>query len=207
MSTELFGFSVSGPDLDEWPVYEGTLQIGDDGARAARVFSPSGRFRSRGGALFFPNASGLSVADLLDFCNDRQGFLDSFLYESAVPALREVSDDARGTHAGGAGVDFLARHKFLDASTLVVKVAGVVQAGGGADYTFSGNNTAPKITTTASFDVGAVTFSYRFRHQVAFTLDPFAGSRVLVPGASLSSPGTHRLPFAVDEIVAGGSLA
>lgn len=206
MSTVVFGFAVSGPDLDEREVYEGALQIGEDGARAARLFTPSPRFVSRGGALFFPNASGLTVAALRDFADARQGFIDSFLYRSAKPELREVVDDARGTHSGGAGTDFFARHKFLDAATLVVRVAGVVQVLA-TDYSFSGNNTAPKITTTASFDSGAVTFSYDYYRQVAFALDPFQGSRMLVPGASLASPGTDRLPFAVDEVRPGGHLA
>jgi len=79
-------------------------------------------------------------------------------------ANREVVGEAVGTGDAATTV-FALDSRHIDESSLVVKVAGVTQTGGGTDYTFSGNNSAPIVTFTGGSTPGvgeAVTADYEF---------------------------------------------
>jgi hypothetical protein len=88
-------------------------------------------------------------------------------------------------------------------STLVVKVAGVVQTLT-TDYTVSGNGTAPTITATANMDAGAVTFDYDYYHQVRIRQ---GGVRQPKRDKGLTNQGVALVSVSIREVVPGGHLA
>lgn len=110
---------------------------------------------------------------------------------------REVVDEDVGTGNGSATVYTLdMRH--IDASTLVVKVNGVTQTGGGTDYTLSGNNSAPTITfTSPPTNTHPITASYDYYWPVVLTSwEPtrFQSGRVVRIAVTLEEEqaGLHR---------------
>ena len=204
MGTAVFPFTMRGAQLDEH--YAQILTQTDPLNVAGRGFR-----RQRGKRLIVQNAELLfpdtpankSFADWDTFNETTiEGGSDSFLYASVKPVYRIIEGEAAGTAAGGGGETCATLRKFLNASTLVVKVGGVTQTLT-TDYTLAGNFTAPTITTTASFDTGTVTFEYEFYFQMFLTVLRTAD---LVQGASLSSPGTDKLFLQLTEQDSGGSL-
>ena len=212
MGTTVFPFTVRGREPDEryFPIESVSNPEGDGGTLYRRLRAK--RFGIRNAELIFPDTvASKSFADWDTFWETTlSGGIDSFLYAARRPIYRIVSGEAAGTASGGGGETFTTVRKFIhhtdfgeSATTLVVKVDGVAQTLT-TDYTVSGNGTAPTITTTASFDTGAVTFDYEFYFQVFGYLLRTAD---LVPGASLSSPGTDRVVLDMIEQASGGSLA
>ncbi|RLA10562.1 MAG: hypothetical protein DRQ59_11660 [Gammaproteobacteria bacterium] len=171
-----------------------------------RSFGPGRYIVSRLTVLLDGVTSGESYADFLTFWKTTiDNGADSFLFKSHTPAEFKVEGEAGGTSsATPVGETFATAAKFLDLSTLVVKVAGVEQTLA-TDYTVSGNNTAPTITATATFDTGAVTFDYEFYYQVRAGGSFVAG--FLNRGLSLADPGAQTIPLSLREVRAGGHLA
>lgn len=173
MSTEVFPFRF----LDEAAGgdYAGNLVSLDEmetsqGGFTAVVARASRRQFVAAGTLILPDIAGYDASDFWAFWDARSGRVDTFLFKAQEVYLRMVSGEAAGTHGGGAGADFALDMRHIDSATLVVKVAGVIQTLT-TDYTFSGNNTAPKITSTANLDSGAVTFDYEYYMPVRFAMD------------------------------------
>jgi len=96
-----------------------------------------------------------------------------FLYQSPDRSWSETVENF--TYTGSE--TFPLEKKFVNASTVVVKVDGVVDANWG----LSGNNTAPVITPTGGFATGAVEITYRYYYQVRTGPNPLRGT-TLVPG-------------------------
>ena len=130
---------------------------------------------------------------------------DSFLFKSHTPAFFKIEAEAGGTASGGGGETFTTVRKFLDTSTLVVKVNGTTQTVT-TDYSVSLNYTTPMITTTASFDTGTVTLDYEFYYQVRATTNGY-GTEFLNRGSSLTDTGAQTMDLSVREWKPGGSLA
>lgn len=83
-------------------------------------------------------------------------------------ANREVVDEAVAT-GDTTTTAFALDMRHIDESTLVVKVNGVTQTGGGTDYTFSGNNSAPIITFNSAPAAVPITASYDYYWPVVLT--------------------------------------
>mgnify|MGYP002622433449 CR=1 FL=1 len=132
-----------------------------------------------------------SIDDWDDFIEAREGAKDTFLFKAKRTQNYVVTDEAVGTGDGSTTV-FALDKKHLDSSTLVVKVNAVTKTGGGTDYTFSGNNTAPILTFNVAPTAGhAVTASYEFYMPVWFASDPPAPEQLGGGGASSGIP--HRI--------------
>lgn len=170
MSTTVFPFRFL--DKDAGGDYAGTLASLDEmeqsqGGFTAVVARASRTRFEAAGTLILPDIAGYKASDFWAFWDARSGRVDTFLFKAQEAYLRMVSGEAGGTHAGGAGVDFALDMRHIDATTLVVKVAGTLTT----DYTFSGNDTAPKITSTANMGTGAVTFDYEYYMPVRFAME------------------------------------
>lgn len=177
-----------------------------NGVERVRSYGPSRFVVSALTAIFTDGTSGESLKDFDTFWRTTlSNGTDSFLFKSHTPALFKVEGEAGGTASGGGGETFTTAKKFLDASTLVVKVNGATQTLT-TDYTVSGNNTAPTITTTASFDTGTVTFEYEFYYQVRATVNGYS-TAFLNRGSSLTDPGAQTIQLTMREVVPGGHLA
>lgn len=108
------------------------------------------------------------------------GTTSGFLYKatqlvgrssSDYNANRETVGEALGTGTGSL-VTFYLPHRHIDAASLVVKVDGTPQTGGGTDYTLSNNNTAPRIVFEAGSTPGGgavVTADYEWYWPVVMT--------------------------------------
>ena len=203
MSTTVFPFrmSVRTERYEEWRDPRHVVTEAENGKEFVLALDAAARLVASG-AVVLSGATDHAYSDWEDFHAALDYGADSCLYQCHRAAFREVADEALGTHSGGAGVDFALDSKFVEADTLVVEVAGVRQVLT-TDYTFSGNNSAPKITSTANLDSGAVVASYRFYHQV----------RVRQTGGPLYrrdvSLGTQRIcfvPVEIREAIPGGHL-
>lgn len=135
---------------------------------------------------------------------------ESVLIKPHLATLYVVSDESIGT-VSGAAETFALDSKFVHhtdfsetATTLVVKVAGVVQTLT-TDYTVSGNGTAPIITSTASMDTGAATASYEryFQCYIEQTGEP----TVRRPGQGDNAKDVVEVPVSIMERQPGGHLA
>jgi hypothetical protein len=109
---------------------------------------------------------GYTIDDFSTFVVARQGGYDTFLYKCLLPRHRTQTDEAVGT-GDGSDTTFYLDMKYIDSSTLVVKVNGSTQTGGGTHYTFSGNNTAPLLTFVSAPGNGlAVTATYDYYYPM-----------------------------------------
>lgn len=203
MSTTVFPFAVSAP-YAEGLAYPMVVTEAENGRDVRRLVGSTTkpRFVVRQATLVFPNQADQSFKDWIDFYRARQGGIDTFLFKAQAPALFYLSE-SRGTSTGAAGETFTTTRKFLNADTLVVKVGDVVQTLT-TDYTFSGNNTAPTVTTTNQFDAGTVTLEYEYYYQVYLSSDPYDPDYVS-GGRSLAAPGIQRVVVSMSEAIAGGA--
>lgn len=167
----------------EWPFpwisfptpYEETRLRDDDvielgrGITVARENLPEPGFslQVRGSVRFKASQTLKSWQDWIETYGSVTGFLFRAAdlvgrTDSNFNANREVVDEAVGT-GDNSTTAFTLDMRHIDASTLVVKVDGVTQTGGGTDYTLSGNNSAPTITfTSAPASSLAITASYEY---------------------------------------------
>lgn len=179
MSTSVFPFLFLAPEAggdfaeSYVPVDEYEESQGGRGAAIARAASL--RYAAAGTCIL-PDNSGNVPTDFWTFLAARSGRVDSFLFKGHGAAFRISHNESLGTAAGGGGETFALDYKFVDSTTLRVFVGGVEQALT-TDYSLSGNNSAPIITTTASFDTGTVTAYYEFYQTVRFAEMPRAQPR------------------------------
>lgn len=205
MGTSTFDFRVMrGGGYEEG--YEPRTERTDpvSGPLRTRALDATPRFVAGPAAIILDGSDGHTYGDWLDFYATIEYGGDSFLYKAKSRARHyEVDDESAGTASGGGGEEFALDKVFIDADTLVVKIGGTVQTLT-TDYTFSGNNTAPKITTTASADTGAVTLDYEFYHQVV--LQELGGGTAYRIDRGLAVPGAHTVVVEFREAKAGGHL-
>lgn len=172
MSNTVFPFRFL--DKDAGGDYAGTLVAVDEieaaqGGRTAVIARASKTQFAAAGTLILPDKAGNKASDFWVFWDARQGRVDTFLFAAPEAYLSWADAEAVGTHAGGV-VAYTLDMRHIDAATLRVFVAGVEQTLT-TDYSFSGNDVAPTITTTGSFDNGAITAEYRYRMPVRFAMD------------------------------------
>lgn len=204
MSTTVFPFTVIRPYFEDTATE--TIGVDLNGGLIVR----RANFGTSPGWIYVAEFSvrlprgGYDIDDWMSFVNDRTGGVDTFLFKAHADYLHDVTDEAVGTGDGSETV-FALDKKYLDASTLVVKVDGVTQTGGGTDYTFSGNNTAPILTFTSPVtNLLPVTASYDYYMPVWFAEDPprprmtkggpnSANSGYIVSGIRIAEqfPGAH----------------
>lgn len=174
MSNTVFPFTLSRPYLEgALHITRGTDLGGAVLVRRNEIPDAPGWVYAARFDLRLPRG-GQTVDDWDDFLEAREGAYDTFLFKAHRPKFKTVTDEAVGT-GDGSTVVFALDKKHIDSSTLVVKVAGATQTGGGTDYTFSGNNTTPIVTFEAGSTPSggqAVTASYEFYMPVRFVEDP-----------------------------------
>ena len=140
---EVFPFARSvRPRCSEWPTFS-TRKGKLSGGFTERSPEYGGDFLLRAVfSLEFPQRStNKSVADFFDFVEDHHGAADPWLLSFYTDRYREVRTLNIGT-GDGAATDFSIPRKHLNASTLVVRKAGIVQVAG---YTLEDNGTAPLV--------------------------------------------------------------
>lgn len=211
MSIVVFPFQFLHPDAGG-NYFETRITLDEfersQGGRAAVVARATHRlFAVTPSILLLPDNAGNDPSDFWNFWDDRTGRVDTFLFKAQYAHNRQITGESLGTAAGGGGEQFFLDLKHIDAATLVVKSAGVVQTLT-TDYTFAGNNTAPAITTTATFDPGAVTADYEFYMPVRFTMAEPDGETVRYGGGvNLAAQEYVRLVVAMEEDRPGARYA
>lgn len=203
MGTTLFSFRLlrSG-EYDERLVPRVETSVAESGTEYVRLLDSVPRLEAGPAIVVLDGTTSHTYKDWEDFLSGISYGATSFLYSALKAKYNEVADEALGTAAGGGGETFALDRKFIDSASLVVKAAGVVQVLT-TDYTFSGNNTAPLITTTAAFDTGAVTASYRYYHQVRLSV---LRTSYPNPDRNLRDQGLHQVEVSFREVTPGGSL-
>lgn len=207
MGTTVFPFRIHTPG-EPTGISEGVRvramseTIAEDGTIFARSLDSYGRYGLSGVVILTDNDASAGFDNWHSFMDTISDGADTCLVKAVRFDLYTVTDEAAGTASGGGGEEFALARKFIDSSTLVVKIGGVTQTLT-TDYTFSGNNTAPLVTTTASADTGAVLLSYEYYYQCF--VRPQSGT-VSVVGTSLTN-GMVLVPVTATEQTPGGSYA
>jgi len=146
---------------------------------------------------------GQTIDDWDDFVQTHLGS-DTFLFQAHRTNLKTVTAEAVGT-GDGTTTAYTLDKKYLDSTTLVVKVNGVTQTGGGTDYTFSGNNSNPTITFNSPPTAGhAITATYNFYFPVWFADDDMVPE--LRAGGSTSATIRHDVSVRLVEQYPGAHL-
>jgi hypothetical protein len=186
---DVFPFTPSKPCETAWTDEGGRVDFrAGTGKDIVRFEGDDSRFEERF-TVRFPNSVGLGSVLRTFLKEHRLGFL----HESPDRAYSETSENF--TYTGSE--TFALAKKFVNDATIVVTVDGAPEA----DWSLSGNNTAPLITPGGTFATGAVVVTYRFRYQVRAGVNPLRSS-LHVPGALPSSDATVE----VFEIDPGGHL-
>ena len=214
MSTEVFIPKFVEPRLGS---YDESMEDLDDmsqargGRTAVLARASKSQFRARG-TVRFPqiiSSTTYEASWLLGFKNDRQGRVDTFLYEAQMAYHREVVKASLGTGDGSTTVfafsDGTDLHKHIlngdhsDDTTLLVYVNDVLQTVT-THYTVSGNDTDPTITfVSAPTNTHPITVSYRFYVPVRFAEVRLA-SRVLNRSAASDLSDEEAADFQVSLI-------
>lgn len=208
MSTTLCTFRIHYPRgavyQDEGPAPRLVVGRTESGIEKVRHLDTTPPFIVPAANLILNGKSGHAYSDWYAFRRDTLEWgVGTCLFKARHAAHRQVDGESLGTAAGGGGETFTTAKKFLNADTLVVYVDGVTQTLT-TDYSLSGNNTAPTITTTASFDTGAVTADYEFYYQVYIRQN---GVSQLDPDIDLNDQGPTVVAVSIIEERAGGHLA
>lgn len=163
MSTTVWPFTLLRP-YKERETFETTRFALDGGHESRRPeFGTYGQMRVDA-RLRLPYAS-KTIADWTTFIRARQGAYDSFLYKCLQADHRTQTLEAVGT-GNGSATAFALDMKHVDASTLLVYKAGVLQTLT-THYTFSGNDTVPVVTFLSAPSNGqAITATYDYYHPM-----------------------------------------
>lgn len=200
MSNTVFPFVVLRPYV--YPAqHETTRQELNNGYTLVRAeFSSYGRYRV-GFRTRLPYSSETNET-WQAFLRTMQGGMDMFLFKDRKTELfYKRTSEAVGT-GDGSTTAFALDCKHIDSSTLAVTKNGVAQTGGGTDYTFSGNNTAPIITFNSAPTAGhAIVATYEFYMPVRFANDPVQGTYLggdsnvgdIAIELEETNPGAHRV--------------
>lgn len=204
MSNVVFPFTVSRPYAERRVVSTAGRELGGGlVVRRDEFGSPGWRFAARF-KVSLPRG-GQTIDDWDDFVEARLG-ADTFLFQAHRTQNKTVTDEAVGT-GDGSTVVFALDKKHIDSTSLVVKVAGATQTGGGTDYTFSGNNTAPIVTFEAGSTPSggqAVTATYDFYYPVYFVDDDMPVE--LRAGGTTSATIRHDIGVRIAELYPGAHL-
>jgi uncharacterized protein (TIGR02217 family) len=206
VSLPVFPFRFSArPRFHEEPLHLTRIVGQNTGEeRRAAEFGDDFKLRASGTIRLPQGSTSKTLTDWLTFVEATRGAYGTFLYSCLTSRYRVVTDEAVGTGDGSETVFYLDK-KYINESSLVVKVSGVQKTGGGVDYTFSGNEVAPKITfNSAPAGAAPVTASYDFYFPVRFETEGYpidllaskstdATRNVLIAEVSLISiaPGAH----------------
>jgi len=199
------------------PEIEAVSSAARSGVVIRRALHQSSRFVVPKGTVIFPQSGG-TYQDLETFWEARSGSVRGFLYAAKLPEHRIVSGAALGTGTGTQAAFLFSTaglHRYIhhtdfgeSATTLEVRVAGVLQVFG-TDYTFGSNGTDPTVTFLAGKEpaaAAAVTASYEYYCPVFFE-QPLLDMELVVPGPSLSAPGTKRVTVQLAEVRPGWRYA
>lgn len=154
-----FRFTLRPKSL-EMPTFKTRIAEGNEGNdQRAAEFGDDFKLRVLGSIRFPQTSTGKTLADWLAFVEARLGRYDPFLYSPWTQRYRTVTLEAVGT-GDGSTTAFALDSRYIDASTLLVYKAGVLQTLT-THYTFSGNNTAPLVTFVSAPTGGqAITATY-----------------------------------------------
>jgi hypothetical protein len=178
------------------------------GKQFRRAVHASSRLFIERTTIQFPNKSGQTFADLVSFWNGVSGPVLPWLIKARLVENYMIQDEDAGTSLGGGSEIFYFTRRYVDASTLVVKVDDVTQTLT-TDYSLVGNTleegAEPSILTTATFDTGSVTFDYEYYHRVRFDVEDLS-AEIQVPSESLTEQGTKNVVVSMSEVVPGDSF-
>ena len=151
-------------------------------------------------------------SDFWDFWEARSGRADTFLYKALSAEMHIVTGGALGTGDGSTkvfafsgGTDL---HKHIDASTLKVYDAGVLQTLT-TDYTVSGNDSDPTITfVVAPAEDNVLTVTYEYYMPVRFAMArPRAQMRSMPATTTASDQELVQITVQMEEDTAGARYA
>lgn len=127
MSVTLWPFTLGQPGFREFRSFEteASRMAGGREVRASRM-SSAGILLVRG-PLRLPDAGGKTFDDLAAFLEALKGGFDTFLYRPWWDRHRVITQESIGP-GNGSQVDFPVSRRYVDTSTLVVRVGGVVQS-------------------------------------------------------------------------------
>lgn len=202
MSNVVFPFTLSRPYAERRVTSTAGRQLGGGLVVVRDEFgSPGWRFMASF-KVSLPRG-GQTVDTWDDFVEARLG-ADTFLFMAHRTQNKTVTAEAVGT---GDAVEtvFALDKKHIDASSLVVYLGSTQQTGGGTDYTFSGNNTAPIVTFNSPPGGSvAVTADYNFYFPVIFADDDMPVE--LRAGGTTSATIRHDISVRVMELYPGAHL-
>ena len=205
MGTEVFPFRFHVADYSEGPAPRHYTTESEGGTRYVRSLDATGRFVAAG-TVILDGSEDHTYNDWLTFYETTVDFgATSFLFKAVRAAHSKVDGEAAGDATGAADEEFDFDKKFVDEDSLVVYSDGIKQTLT-TDYTVSTPLASGHITTTASFDAGAVTFDYDWYHQVRFGPEVFA-TDILTRDTSLADQGAHAVHVTLYEVTPGGSDA
>jgi len=209
MSTATFDFLFldpeAGGDYDESPETLDQMEESQGGRSAVIARASYSRWRG-GGTLLLPDNDKNDPSDFWTFWDARSGRVDTFLFKAKAAYWHISTAEALGTASGGGGETFALDYKHVDSSTLRVFV-GTAEQVLTTDYAFSGNNSAPLITTTASFDTGTVTAYYEFYIPVRFAMNAPRPRIVKYPENSYGQQETVAIGVQMVEDLPGARFA
>lgn len=160
MSTTVFPFTLLRP-YKERRVHDTTLYEIASGVTLRRAEYTVGLLAVEA-SLRLPYG-GQTAADWDSFLATHKGGYEEFLYKAL--RWRTSTAEALGT-GNGTTVAFALDYRYVDASTLLVYKAGVLQTLS-THYTFGGNNSAPVVTFLSAPTAGqAITATYDYYHPV-----------------------------------------
>jgi hypothetical protein len=205
MGTSVFTWKVAYGEFVEGLESRHERAESQSGTEYVRAYG-SPRFVVNSATMLFTDATaGESLEDWITFYETTiSNGSDSFLYKAKTPAWMRIETESLGTHTNPNISNYTTTKKFLDLSTLTVFAGGVEQTLT-TDYTVSGNNTAPTITTTATFDSGAVTATYEYYRQVRI-VGGFEAA-FMQKGTTLTATGAQTARITLRELTPGGSDA
>ena len=201
MSNQIFRFLVGNaietPLRRVWESEPGT------GKRVRLARHDGERFALESGTLTFPQAGGLTYADLLAFWRAHNGTIDTWLYRPRYVENRQVIDDIT---VGVATDTFDLTSKYVDPlldgsdfAYITATLDGVPQSG----FSLLNNYTAPQIQFTGSGLNAVITYDKLYRVQ--FDQDNVAPT-FRAPGSTPEAPGTKVVQIAVSEQTPGDSF-
>lgn len=217
MSTATFGFQFLHPEAggryDEGLVSVDAYQRSEGGRTAVLARATKTQFVAEG-TVQLPDNAGNKPSDFWTFWDARQGRVDTFLFKAKYAYNFLIDAESLGTATGAtAGETFTPSMKYVhhtdfaeSATTLVVKSGGVVQVLT-TDYTVTLNGTTPTVTTTASFDAGAVTATYEFWTPVRFRIPRPSTTPVVYPVPTWSAQETVQITVQFEEEFPGARFA
>jgi hypothetical protein len=168
MSTTVFPFRfTTQPKACEYPTFHTRITAGNEGSdQRAADYGADFKLVAIGSIRLPQSSTGKTLADWLAFVEGLLGQYDSCLYKPFTERYFKVTAEALGS----SGTVFPLLSKYIDASTLVVKKAGVTLTLT-TDYTFSGNNTAPTVTLLVAAGGNAITANYERYFPMFLTSD------------------------------------